>query len=705
MPTRSTPAALGAAIAIAIALGPGAADGLAAPLPDGRAFEHVSPSGGNGTPLIQTGSALGILDDDTVVATSGVAPLQDAPSGVQPTTVMRRTGTGWATSQLMPADPDPNSAYVLQDATPDLRTALFLQVPSEIFSVPTERAAPGSFLLRDAGGTSHLLFEGSNEAASDPFVGGLSADGSTAYFAAGTDPGTKEPIRRTAFSWTATSGTQPIAREAGDPLETCSIEVQGGFYAGTPTGLTTNAVSADGRSTFVQAFNAGGGDGGAACPALQQTFLVRDGRTVGRISAPTEPGVATSTLASTFVAATPDARTAYFRTNAKMVTEDADTTSDVYRWRAADGATPAAVTCVTCGAAGAVTSVAASPQADVLYVRAGTQLLAVSGGAATPIDSGVSSIGGVSRDGAHVVYTKGATIYTGGPGTAPTCVSCRADGTPAAGQIQTSVLNRIGPTSGGTVGASSIAGDLLGAISDDGDTIAFVSGENIDGAATDGPTHAFRWKRGEGVALVADDASNFGTALSPSGNTVFFAAYGPVAPGDADQSQALYGARVGGGFPIAVPAAPCAGDACRPSGPAGPAPAAPGSTAPAGIGNASPPKETAAVPSPAVSLRSLTSRQRAAAGRSGVLRLRVTTAGGGTARARATARIGSRTRTVATASARTSTPRSTRTLTLRLTKQARTTLRRSGRLRVRVVLSLPKAKTRTTTVTLTRKRG
>ncbi|CAB4922617.1 unannotated protein [freshwater metagenome] len=702
MPSRSSIVAIGAAATVLAAVGPSAA---AASLPDGRVVERASQTGGNGTPLIQTGSSLRVLDDDTVVATNGVSPLSDAPSGAPPTVVMRRTSTGWTTHQLMPSNPDPTSVYVLQDATPDLRAGLFFQTPSEIFSTPAERAAPGRFLMRTADGGSALVFEGAVDVASDLFPGGLSADGSTAYVAASSDPVSKEALRRTVFSWTSAAGTRPVAREAGDPLATCSTEVQGGFYAGA-TGLTTNAVSADGRSTFVQAFRTGD-DTGAACPSTQQTFLVRDGRTVTRISAPTDPAVPASTGESTFVAATPDAGTAYFRTGAKMSTADGDTTSDVYRWRAAEGATPAELTCVSCGAAAAVTRVVAGPQGDVLYLLAGSQLLAVRDGATTTLDSGVSSVGGVSRNGAHVVYAKGATLWTSGAGgDAPTCVSCRADGTAATGQVQTAVLNKVGPTSDGTVGASSIAGDLLGAISDDGTTVAFVSDENITGDASDGPHHAFRWKRGQGVALIADDATNFGTTVSPSGNTVFFAAYGPVAAGDDDRSQALYAARVGGGFAVAVPPAPCSGEGCRPGGGSGPvAPQAPGSTAPAGVGNATPTPADDRLPAPAVAVLSLSSSQRAAAARTGTLRLRVTVAGGGTVKARATARIGRRTRTVATTSRRTSTRRATVTLSLRLSSSARSTLRRTGRLRVRIVVSLPKARTRTTTVTLTRKRG
>jgi Tol biopolymer transport system component len=173
---------------------------------------------------------------------------------------------------------------------------------------------------------------------------------------------------------------------------------------------------------------------------------------------------------------------------------------------------------------------------------------------------------------------------------------------------------------------------------------------------------------------------------SPSGDDVFFATRERLVGWDVDDLVDLYDARVGGGFPEPVAAAPpcdsadaCRGDAASPAG----APTA-GSVTFRSAGNADG-RTGAALRVMALSRRQL--RRWAATGET-VLRVRVSKPGTLTALARA--RIGGRSRTVASAT-KTVKRRGVARVRLRLSKAARRKLRRGDALRLTLSIAYSQA--------------
>jgi hypothetical protein len=153
---------------------------------------------------------------------------------------------------------------------------------------------------------------------------------------------------------------------------------------------------------------------------------------------------------------------------------------------------------------------------------------------------------------------------------------------------------------------------------------------------------------------------------TPSGSDVFILTSQQLLPQDGDTSPDLYDARVGGGFPASVQAAPCVGDACRPGVAAAPPPPLAATVAFFGPGNAS------SSATPAGGARVLT---RAVHGASFVVKVGVPAAGRITISG---AGIGTVRRSVARAG--------TYAVGVSLTQAARRALAKAHRLSVRLVV-------------------
>jgi len=197
----------------------------------------------------------------------------------------------------------------------------------------------------------------------------------------------------------------------------------------------------------------------------------------------------------------------------------------------------------------------------------------------------------VTPDGRHAVFasTTSLTGYdnadplTGQPhaeifeariGAGLECVSCHVNGTrPTADTTLTTA----------TLGRLRIA-------SDDGSRVFFESTDAVVPQGTGGLHRVYEYSDGT-VSLISSANSAFNSyleAVSASGNDIFFVTYDELVGNPNGGDDAVYDARVGGGFPVSS-TEECTGDACR--GPVNSAPVfgAPASSSASGAGNLAPP--------------------------------------------------------------------------------------------------------------------
>jgi hypothetical protein len=151
------------------------------------------------------------------------------------------------------------------------------------------------------------------------------------------------------------------------------------------------------------------------------------------------------------------------------------------------------------------------------------------------------------------------------------CVSCRSDGTR--------------PTAD-TFLAEGLYGRLRVA-SDDGSRVFFDTTDAVVPQAAGGLRQVYEWEDGRITPLspLGSPTRAYLTAASASGDDVFFTSFDALLPGPTSGDQAIFDARVGGGFP-ATTRQECSGEACR--GSLGPEPSlgAPASGLLSGAGNA-----------------------------------------------------------------------------------------------------------------------
>jgi hypothetical protein len=100
-------------------------------------------------------------------------------------------------------------------------------------------------------------------------------------------------------------------------------------------------------------------------------------------------------------------------------------------------------------------------------------------------------------------------------------------------------------------------------VSEDGETIAFNTAEQLDPADPSGGVTPHIWHEGEVSALPFSDGSVVETMVSMSGEEVAFVSPKSLLPEDGDGATDVYVARADGGFPPLPPPVPCVGEACQ----------------------------------------------------------------------------------------------------------------------------------------------
>jgi len=163
----------------------------------------------------------------------------------------------------------------------------------------------------------------------------------------------------------------------------------------------------------------------------------------------------------------------------------------------------------------------------------------------------------------------------------------------------------LGPADNATAAASPTVNDSTRAISESGDTIAFVSaaqlqstdvvagvsnescsgkGREVDG----GPgCEVYVWHDGT-VNMISDGQNPSGTlyaGMSATGSDIFFQTRAQLVGQDTDSLGDIYDARVGGGFPAPTPEPSCTGEACQGIPLSAPTFSAPGTVSFTGGGN------------------------------------------------------------------------------------------------------------------------
>jgi catechol 2,3-dioxygenase-like lactoylglutathione lyase family enzyme len=230
--------------------------------------------------------------------------------------------------------------------------------------------------------------------------------------------------------------------------------------------------------------------------------------------------------------------------------------------------------------------------------------------------AGDGAVQRVSRDGRFAVFSTTAAIdgaenggrkalyvYDADGGTFA-CVSCRADGTPNAGDA----LLYLSP------GNSFAPATLPRNVTDDGH-VFFVSTDRLTGADTSAAPDVYVYENGAPQLLSAGDSStNYLLDNSDDGATAFISTPNRLVARDVDDDFDIYAVRAGGGFLTQALTRPCTGESCQ--GPPSLLPAFAGAATVTFAGRGNPP---APGPAPKVTV----SKVKAVTGSSGTLRVKV----------------------------------------------------------------------------------
>jgi hypothetical protein len=175
---------------------------------------------------------------------------------------------------------------------------------------------------------------------------------------------------------------------------------------------------------------------------------------------------------------------------------------------------------------------------------------------------------GVTPDGRHLLFastdaltsyhnTDPATnahvpeVYEATLGAGVVCVSCRVDGTPPTGGSKVPFYRAMG------MGKTRV-------ISDDGSRAFFESQDAVVPQASNGLQQVYEYSQGKVLPISRVDGSYEASFMdtNASGDDVFIGTYDELLPNPTGGDQAIYDARVDGGFPTAARET-CSGDGCQ----------------------------------------------------------------------------------------------------------------------------------------------
>lgn len=648
-------------------------------LPDGRAYEQVSPAekygygvGGNADAVVGLQAAA----DGNIVSYRGINPLPPSETGSQAAFRADRGDAAWNTSSLLPP-PGPRQIgqglpgldAILRLTTPDQRTTVYWDNTTEPW---------GSLNIRRADGSTQRIAEASaglpggaslaGGAPAQAWAAGISDDGRRVVFASNQRlvpglPPTVNPLTDPdiLYEWVddganGGAGTlRVVNRTDGEPLalldrgaaELGGSSSQQNARAGGPRGLR-HAIS-DGSDGHSRIFFQNPAPTTDTVLVGGPVYMREDGARTVEISAP-EPGGAAATQRR-YLDATPDGTRVFFWANTPL-TDNAVAGGAIYRYDVTANAGSGDLVFLAAAppVASAPPTAIASDDGSRLYyqkgpdvylnedgqdrlVLAGTTIIIGAfngdpfgrpdGVAGTPaIRDDVCPSANVSvGDGRYFTFTgrAGGTQvyrYDAVSGVPAEMISVRGTADP---ERYDSLFAGVGCGQGGIPRPGSVR-----VMSDDGRYVFFDSSGSLVPGDVNGRIDAYRWRDDGDVALLSSGtaAANSGfVGADASGSNAFLVTDERLTPQDGDSSYDIYDARIGGGFPFAPATPPCLGDACQGSGPAPASAVTPGSSAYVGPGNA---VEHPAAPRPSSDFSVLARRLR---GSTLMVRLRVPQAG------------------------------------------------------------------------------
>jgi len=559
-------------------------------LPDGRAYEQVTPVDKNGGDVGGPGdggldggalaSALGQSSTDgdaiTYVSLTSFGDARSAPFTTQ--YISRRGADGWSTEAISPP------AAVSGELNLSLSSFHFFtgELSAGLLDwrqpTLTEETPQGfdNLYVRDAGGTYRLV-----TTVAPPNV---TPENYTVTFT-GASPDLSHVVfeANAALTAGAPEGARSLYEWAGSTLRLVSVLPGPGGVAAASAGAGdgsddnfANVVSSDGSRIFWT-----DGEG--------QLYVRENAMRTVQLNA-SRRAVSLGDGSATLRAATPDGAKAIF-TDETPLTDEPNDNGGLYEYDLEDerlsDLTPNEGDPGVQGVLGMsedgsivyfVASAALAPHASAgaenLYVARGGAIefiAALSGeDGADWTQSFQSRTARVTPDGQHVAFFSQASLtgydnadaVTGNPDSelflydareqSLVCVSCDPGG-----------ARPVGPASIPPGTSPSYEPRIL---SEDGSRVFFDSGDALVPADTDGRQNVYEYEDGT-VHLISAGTSGENSTLvdtSAEGRDVFFTTRSQLVAGDEDESSDIYDAREGGGFPVATGGTlPCAGEACR----------------------------------------------------------------------------------------------------------------------------------------------
>jgi len=542
-------------------------------LPDGRAYELVSP-GLNGI-RIQPGNQFftqATASGDALAFVAMDAQDSGSSSGVYNAMISARGTTGWTVTPEAIPFTAPEAGYLGTEVaalSADLSQVLVLTDQPL-----TAGAAPGYnlFLGNDVTGTYTAITDASADSGSSNLSDiGASADFSHIFFNPDiaqlpTDKVNYKQGGSNLYQWA--DGELSIVNVL--PGATTPSKVPAVLASGATNNLS--AISADGDAVLFQ----------QESPSFDPLYLRLDGTSTVQVDAAQGVSADPNQQNSTAVGITPDGSQVLFTSHSELTsnanTGSADAGNDLYDYNVSTGT----LTDLTPDAKSADSSTGADVQAVIGAADDGSYVYFVAtGDLATGATSGqdnlyvehagtttfISPAGGLkdaaaytTPDGESIAFesTDSLTGYdntdqsTGTPDTevfeytAPAqtlvCASCRPDGVAPTGPATI-------PGGGSANGTDSPAR----VVSDDGTRVFFDSTDQVVPGASDGLQNVYEYERGTVSLISPGDGTSPATLVdaSSSGNDVFFDSYDDVVPPlNSSLESAVWDARVGGGFPI-----------------------------------------------------------------------------------------------------------------------------------------------------------
>jgi hypothetical protein len=675
-------------------------------LPDGRAYEKVSPADKNGSDILNAGTIA--ADDGNRVSYMSFAAFADVPGGgLVDQYFAARGANGWSSKGISPLQAPVNSlnSSLPQHVNSDVTQALIMNG-----NPPLDGAAPDTTnLYRFDGTTYHLVTP------NEPFSGGGLGPPAPTFDGASTGYSHIIFEQPEALTNDAT-GVGTIYDFTGGQLEIVSRDNNDAANTtSASTGGLRTAVSKDGTRVFF---------GQDSEVWVRKNLSDTDHVSADQRTTPDPDG----TAGKTFAGATSNGSDAYF-TSTQKLTDDAtssitNNTADLYRYNV-DTGTLTDVTVDNGDPNGAdvqsVLGVGAGP--TVYFVARGVldggatagkmNLYGQRGGTlkfiATLDDSfgdtsnwDVNEVSRTSRTSENGRYLLFSTIAPQGSfdnnghrefyrfdydTSALNCVSCNPAGT---APTRDAALTSVEPFL--QVMNVSVRRNLL----EDG-TVYFISEDKLVPADSNNRFDVYQWKGGS-PQLISTGQSNADAEFlgaSASGNDVFFLTRQQLVGSDQDNEVDVYDARVGGGFPEQQTPPPCQGDACK-----GPV-SSPPNAADAGTAFFTSVGNTEATGDLTFRVASISSAAKKKFAKTGKLTIKVSVTDAAAIDARMVARIGKRNRVMGSKTASASRA-GTVNITFTLTKAARTELRRKKKLKVTITVNVLDAGSKRTTMTLRR---